>query len=439
MEQRFGMSSHQTAAVGRQSENRALSNTAGFDIVKGLLSLYIFTIFVFDNSIIYQAALLLLVGAIFLFDSNWLSIRFDEFFLCFGILFFYFVFHTYFGFSQAISASQIRLMGIFLTFISIGCVSYVVESRNCIDVVFDSIIYIAVFLAIHAVLVLGPNITNDFAWNSVPKPLLAGATFAHNDLPILFALATFFLRYKLLVKNLLSSFSKIAAWGLIAVFSILIILSGARKGLICLCFALVFFPILCVGKKRALVSKLLLISVIFLALYFLFTSIDFLYSSMGYRLEAVVNGLSGGDYSEGSSRYRNLIGQYAWSSILKNPFVGYGLNSFGVLSGFGGWTENGYLDLMYSGGILALAIYLFFYAKSIIVILSRKSLSVESCLFLSLSIWCLLNNAITVAYASRPLSIIGCLISAYLMNYLDCRIPIYGKEQNEIFNYCSGV
>ena len=413
MARRCGMSNFAFQSSYPEPFGISLANSR-VDAPKMMTAVYLVSLFLFDNSIVYQVALLLAAGSILLFDRGWMKSQITPLIYSFGLLFVYFFFHTFLGFTQTPSASISKLIGMITTFISICSVAYILQSRRCFDFVMDVIICIGIFFALYAVFVLKSDVFVDTAWNTVPKPFLSGETYAHNDLPTVFAFSLFFLRYKLLKPIDKSGVLRCFQWLLIILFLCLTVLSGARKGLICAAFGLIVFPILCTGERKSFAIKTVAILAVLTMFFIAVLNIDFLYNSIGYRFDAILHGLAGGDYTEGSARYRDMIASYAWVSISKKWIVGYGLNSFGQLSGFGGWAENGYLDLWFSGGLIAVVIFVSFYLYAIVKLYGQSPRSIETILYLVLTIWFLINNSMTVAYSSRILLLISCFISSFL-------------------------
>jgi O-antigen ligase len=67
----------------------------------------------------------------------------------------------------------------------------------------------------------------------------------------------------------------------------------------------------------------------------------------------------------------NMI-KTGWRLFLERPVFGYGLDQFALLSGFGTYSHNNYIELLISGGVIALALYYSTYMYIISRIWRRK-------------------------------------------------------------------
>lgn len=384
------------------------------DLLSAALVGYIVSVLIFDFTPVYRIALMVMLVAVALFDRSWLREPPSSVTYGYGALFLYFVVHTYSGWSTTPAQSEAKLVTMILTFIGIILVTRVVRTRNAIALVMDTIIVCAFVLSAYVVIVLWDRIFNDLAWLSIPKMFFPDLNYAHNDIPTVLVFAIFFLRYKLLTQRL-SGHVQVFFWSAIAFFVSLTVLSGARKALICALFGLVIYPVLVSGQRKALLMKFLKIGLLLVAVYLMSIKVRFLYTAIGYRFEAVIMGLITDDYSsEASTRYRAVLTEVATEQIRQNWIRGYGLDSFGTRTSFGGWTENTYLDLWYAGGILAVIIFLSYFLYVIVRIQLRPRLWKDDLLYQLLAVWMVVNSYITVSYPSRVLYLIPCLISAYV-------------------------
>lgn len=385
-----------------------------FDLLSVALVTYIVAVLVFDFTLIYRIALVAMLFTVLLFDRSWLHQPISSITYAYGGLLLYFFCHTYFGFTTASEQSEAKLLTMFLTFIGIVLVTHIIRVRQAFSLVMNTVIVCAFILSGYTLVMLRGEIFNDLAWLSIPKLFFPGLAYVHNDIPTVLAFAVFFLRYKLAQKKSTSSL-KIFSWFSIVIFTLLVILSGARKALICVVFALVIYPIFISGNRKAIITKLIRIAFLLFLLYIVCINIDFLYNAIGYRFEAVIHGVIYGDFSsEASARYRDHISDIALAHLKENWLLGYGLDSFGVRSSYGGWTENTYLDLWYSGGIFAIVIYLAYFVYAVIRIQFLRRRRTDDLLYQSLAVWMIVNSYVTVAYPSRLLYFIPCLISAYI-------------------------
>ena len=136
-------------------------------------------------------------------------------------------------------------------------------------------------------------------------------------------------------------------------------LSGSRKNFL--------LPLLMVGglkmfcserKDRKIVAKNLLIAIVLLigALWAVY-NVDFLYDAIGYRMEGLFNSFTGKGEVDASTIIRQDMidtGLKLWKS---SPFTGYGIDIYKLISGFGCYSHNNYIELLVSLGILGPIVY----------------------------------------------------------------------------------
>jgi O-antigen ligase len=109
-------------------------------------------------------------------------------------------------------------------------------------------------------------------------------------------------------------------------------------------------------------------------------NIQIFYTLLGYRIEALVKMIKLGQSDESSVVTRFLYIQRGWSYFLRNPWHGYGLDTFRYLAGsYGTYSHNNYIELLVSGGIPTL---FFFYFYRFIVLIKLVNFNKDKLLVL---------------------------------------------------------
>ena len=205
---------------------------------------------------------------------------------------------------------------------------------------------------------------------------------------------------------------------LICYFVVYVILSASRNALILVAFALVVYPFMFAGKKENMVKRFWgLVSVFALLVVGMWAilNIPSLYNAIGKRVESVIVGISGGDYTESSASSRNIMLMIGINLVKENWFFGYGLNTFRTFPGsFGTWSHNQYIESLVSGGIIGLFSFMYFNIKSLKILYKKMETRLGS-FFICLMIYMLINNLFNVSYVGRFTCVTYGLVDAYLM------------------------
>lgn len=203
---------------------------------------------------------------------------------------------------------------------------------------------------------------------------------------------------------------------LIIYFIVYVTLSASRNALIFIIFGVVIYPLLFNGNrddfgKRFL--KVVLVTAAVCGTVVAVIKIPYLYNLIGYRVQAVLEGFSRGDFSESSASSRNMMLETGMNLIKENWFFGYGLNTFRSFSGsFGTWSHVQYVESMVSGGVIALICYFFFNIKAIIIL--RRYFTKLGGFALCLMIYMLICNMFNVCYMDRFMCLIYGVADAYI-------------------------
>lgn len=145
----------------------------------------------------------------------------------------------------------------------------------------------------------------------------------------------------------------------------LILMSGSRKVILMLMIPIMYFALLKKSKYR--VVWITVGIAVMIGGYNLVMNYEPLYYTMGYRIEELVNILTGHETGTEDSSRRELI-KYGFEWFQDRPILGYGLNCYRRLSNatsmFAGrnfYAHNNYVELLVDVGIVGLLIYYWAY------------------------------------------------------------------------------
>ncbi|MBP3392996.1 MAG: O-antigen ligase family protein [Lentisphaeria bacterium] len=135
-----------------------------------------------------------------------------------------------------------------------------------------------------------------------------------------------------------------------------ILFTGSRKGLILVFLGL--YILLCFRKPRKFLLYTLGIVLFFAVALFLLLKVDFLYTILGHRVEAVLHFLQGVEVDEASLNTRAGFLSLAWVSSQDSPIFGHGLDCFRTLRySYGTYSHCNYVEILYSLGWVGVLLY----------------------------------------------------------------------------------
>lgn len=381
-------------------------------VLMSILTVYLISILVWDYTRFYQIVLILLfISTLLLYRLN-LFKNIQLYPLNYWLLILYFALHTLIGNSVASDISYRYILTLILNLMGIICCTQILNSKKRIHICMKAIIYSALFLCIYATFMDQKNILSGNLGTGVREPF-SSVVFLHNSIPMICGFAVFFLIYFKLEKIKFKHSNVI-----IAVLTLFVILSGARKGLIFILFALVIYPYLFSGKRVNFAVKIIKIVLVFITLfifYYLLMNNQFLYQVIGIRFDGFLNGVGSGNYSEASAVSRNNMINTGLNLIKIKPWTGYGLATFQTFMGsYDTWSHNNYLELCVSGGIIAPAIYYMFHTYAIFKLSRKYKFDRMGAMFLCILIFILVQDFLSVSYLDRLICFMYSLVSAYL-------------------------
>lgn len=148
-----------------------------------------------------------------------------------------------------------------------------------------------------------------------------------------------------------------------------LLLSGGRKFVI---VPIIFLYITLIMKSDKQGRKHILfytfgVAAIVVGLYFLIMNVEVLYESIGYRMQFVINMVTGTGDIGASNALRKEMRELAFTEGWKSPLFGHGFDSFKFIAkrklSYFTYSHNNWTELWYNNGLLGLAVYYLFYSK----------------------------------------------------------------------------
>lgn len=233
------------------------------------------------------------------------------------------------------------------------------------------------------------------------------SSFGANHISLIVAIAMYIILHNYLIDRKKGNIIKLL-W-----LAFIIFLTGSRKGIFMVAFGFTFLIYTLYPKKRLrnILIGTLLTSVMFL----LIMNIPILYNIIGSRVEELLKYLNIKETSEYSLRDRLFFIDIGWKYFLERPWTGYGLDCFKMLpESKGRYSHNNFIELLFSGGIIAFSIYYICYIISIFKCrLAYKSNNSIVGLMFTIIISMLLIDYGYVAYYDRIRLIVWVMVVAY--------------------------
>ena len=389
-----------------------------------LLLVYTFSVMFWDYLIESKvAAGILILGGIILLKGKF-RIKVLSYIWTYLTFILFFIIHTAFGFSRNPDASwnaiSTMALNLVIAFVS---VEFFLQERAFLEKYMKGFVWCVLLVTFYNVAVKFPDLLNGKLTIDCPK-LFSSEVYSHNDVPGYAVIALFFIVYFMGSKKI----SRKVALIEITYLLVFILLSGARKSLIGAIIAVFIYPYMYMNKGHSLLQKLFRIGLVMVGivlLYIIITKNSFLYNLIGYKFEDVFQGLISGEFEESSaaSRNRMLIGGMAL--IRQNLYLGYGLRSWASWIGLSGsWAHNMIIELTFSGGILAPIIYYLFYIDFFAKLKRNVNNDLMASMMLMYMFFMLIHEMLSVSYLSRMVSLMYCVINAYLIFRVNEKQPI---------------
>ena len=225
-------------------------------------------------------------------------------------------------------------------------------------------------------------------------------------------------------------------WFKIVFYVAIVLLTGSRKGIILIIIS-VFLVNLIRGGNHKIIKNVWTVGIVTLTLYLLIMNVPVLYNIIGVRIENLINLLAGNSTEESSLLNRQELIEVGWEYVKQHPWVGYGLDSFKIISDIDGsgqyhlYSHNNYVELMFGGGIIGTVLY---YVPMIGILVGLiKNLKTHPCITYVLAIF-IAKHTIEYAYVSYYERVDAYIIGIILGCLLWCRKKEVeeGEKENAI-------
>lgn len=142
----------------------------------------------------------------------------------------------------------------------------------------------------------------------------------------------------------------------IAGFLYLETISGSRKAILMLVLGLCALVLL--NGKGKLLLKTIVIALIGIITFYIIINVPAIYNIIGWRIEGMINGITGNGESDSSYVLRQNMIASAWQLFLKNPILGCGIDNFRFFNPvMKSYSHNNFLEIAADSGIIGLIAY----------------------------------------------------------------------------------
>lgn len=227
-----------------------------------------------------------------------------------------------------------------------------------------------------------------------------------------------------------------------AICVLFMLLSASRKAVILLPIFLTIYLLLRSNDPIKFIRNLFFVFIAFFAVWSAFRFIPYLYESVGYRIESMINGLLGEGDSDSSTTTRLSLIEFGMEYFWKRPWWGYGMDNFRSLTavyrswGTAYYAHNNYVELLVDCGVVGTVIYYSLYLKMLIMGLKQFKYKHP----LKMAVVCLLIGFLVteygmVTYSSAVYQLL--LLLFYLIlkspsNLLYSRTQVLKAEKGEV-------
>ena len=244
-----------------------------------------------------------------------------------------------------------------------------------------------------------------------------------NDIGIRFAIGVMISLYFSISKKIYFNYIFVAIFTVIAMFS------GSRKGLLMCVIAIILYPILSYKKRNRndfmkFLFRIILIILIIAIIYYIIMNNKMFYDVIGVRLESMMSFFEGDTLADDSVREREFFIVKAIELFKAHPILGYGMNNFSTHMAeinyhHIAYSHNNFTELLATLGIVGFIIYYFMITKMLINLIKNMFYKVKNnyamnvLFLLMLSIICFISYW-CVSYSSEYFIILYSLIYMFL-------------------------
>ena len=134
--------------------------------------------------------------------------------------------------------------------------------------------------------------------------------------------------------------------------------SGSRKALLVICIGVIFLTYKKYGIRQVykVVAIVLVLSVVFVSVIQLP-----IFETINYRMEQLGKNLSGEDGGDSSSATRASMIVDGWKLYKDRILTGYGVNNYRVVSRYGTYAHNNFIEILVDTGFIGFVLYYLIY------------------------------------------------------------------------------
>ncbi|WP_372663123.1 O-antigen ligase family protein [Cohnella sp.] len=161
---------------------------------------------------------------------------------------------------------------------------------------------------------------------------------------------------------------------LIAVFSVVILLTGSKKAIFSLVFGIALYLLFREKRKKKVYLNIILVCAFVGLIMYLSFNVDFFYRIIGSRIDALKDTIFNKKIDE-SDGNRIMMIRYGIEWFKYNPIIGHGVGNYEVMLartiGMETYSHNNYIELLVGVGIIGFLAYYsmyWFIARKLIVI-----------------------------------------------------------------------
>lgn len=388
------------------------------------LILYLFGVIVTDEGSNFMKVIrVVMLGVCLVITLKEKKIRLYKYFLPLILFCLFAILSIKWACNKALSLEMSKTLVI--NVITIYCFFYLVNfNKKRIDLVLKSIMIFPILLELRAIYYggifgyLNSRISGTISGNTVGMCSAFGASIA---------------LYYILKKNKTSLYITLFITNIM-----ILILSSSRKAILCL---LIPVGVLYVfnNKNRLLniIFKLIVLSIITIGVYYLIINIEFLYNTIGHRMESLINGLIGnGDNIDASAKTRMNLITWGLEWFKENKWIGYGVDNYRVMLTtthpdypISYYAHNNYVELLVDLGIVGTVLYYFNYIKIIFIgFIKKRKMSNCGLVFIGILIAILISETGLVSYYDKYIQMMLASIWIVVKSETNKNLINYNKE-----------
>lgn len=393
-----------TIVIRKRSEVELIADIGFF--------LYLITEMLFRYTIIGQIGLIIFImGSILLSLSNF-KIKSSYYFLFSGLFIIYNWLNVRNGVSIYSETSLEMIDTLIVNFIAMFFLYNYIVLRNDMRSTIKIFVFAVSMVSIYVIVFSIPTLTSQ----RLGTALGINANFLAISASFAFLMCFYFYLEKK-GSTYRNKFNSIIVNFTIFFLFVVVLLTGSRKGLVIMLVGGVLLLYLLFPNRRL---KYLIVSLFasFIT-YILIMNIPFLYNSIGMKVESLLTFLGGSSTEEASLNTRNTLTERGWEYFLMEPYRGYGLDNFKNLPRtYGVYSHNNYIELLVSGGIIALFLYYISYVIALFKAYNggRKGNPIMKLMFTIIILMMMAEYALVTYYGRIYLTLIIIVVSFISIN-----------------------